>query len=383
MGTRKIKDAKDLTTGEKIYFKGHAKATFLSDGRTVEDAIAGGGTGGSGSGIAIVDDISKLDPNAPLGTLATIVEPSSISEVSVLDLPQPDSSIIDMNTAFVDASSCPTVSSLSITIPGGPIDVTTEITEAEMLYFTSESVDLGAMTTGRVLGIMPYIANNQIVGLVGMYMDVVDRIQKEWVLFMIQDGAVTVDQDDIDECNSYINGLHYISAMTYTMQGKALSTEQLSVYDKVIKLVSGVPSKAYVYQKKDEWEELYKKDFEKLQNNINSLADVLDTKSNIITQELPNYKNELKPNIYYAQGWGATGEIVYKLVTPEDNTRYNEYMLQLRVNTTPTGASFKDENGAVLDIKWANDVEPVFEAGFTYIISIVNNFGVFSQFVNS
>ena len=48
MGTRKIKDAKDLTTGEKIYFKGHAKATFMSDGRTVEDAIAsGGGSGGS------------------------------------------------------------------------------------------------------------------------------------------------------------------------------------------------------------------------------------------------------------------------------------------------------------------------------------------------
>lgn len=42
MSTRKIKDAKDLTTGELIYFKGHARATFLSDGRTVEDAILAG-----------------------------------------------------------------------------------------------------------------------------------------------------------------------------------------------------------------------------------------------------------------------------------------------------------------------------------------------------
>lgn len=39
MSTRKIKDAKDLETDEKIYFKGHAKATYLSDGRNVEDAI--------------------------------------------------------------------------------------------------------------------------------------------------------------------------------------------------------------------------------------------------------------------------------------------------------------------------------------------------------
>lgn len=39
MATRQIKDAKDLTTNELIYFKGHAKATYMSDGRSVEDAI--------------------------------------------------------------------------------------------------------------------------------------------------------------------------------------------------------------------------------------------------------------------------------------------------------------------------------------------------------
>ena len=39
MSTRKIKDAKDRNTNELIYFKGHAKATFMSDGTTVEDAI--------------------------------------------------------------------------------------------------------------------------------------------------------------------------------------------------------------------------------------------------------------------------------------------------------------------------------------------------------
>lgn len=48
MSTRNIKDAKDLNSGELIYFKGHAKATYMSDGTTVEDAInnidAGSGT---------------------------------------------------------------------------------------------------------------------------------------------------------------------------------------------------------------------------------------------------------------------------------------------------------------------------------------------------
>jgi hypothetical protein len=36
---RKVKDAKDLETNEVIYFKGHAKATYMSDGRNVEEAI--------------------------------------------------------------------------------------------------------------------------------------------------------------------------------------------------------------------------------------------------------------------------------------------------------------------------------------------------------
>jgi hypothetical protein len=51
MSTRKIKDAKDLSTNELIYFKGHAQATYMSDGRTVEEAVnsASGGSGGGGS----------------------------------------------------------------------------------------------------------------------------------------------------------------------------------------------------------------------------------------------------------------------------------------------------------------------------------------------
>lgn len=37
MPKRQIKDAQ--VNGESIYFKGHAKATYMSDGTTVEDAI--------------------------------------------------------------------------------------------------------------------------------------------------------------------------------------------------------------------------------------------------------------------------------------------------------------------------------------------------------
>ena len=70
MSTRKIKDAKDLSTNELIYFKGHAQATYMSDGRTVEEAV-NGMSGGSGSGGTI--DTSNLATKTELAQKQDII----------------------------------------------------------------------------------------------------------------------------------------------------------------------------------------------------------------------------------------------------------------------------------------------------------------------
>lgn len=62
MATRKIKDAKDLATDELIYFKGHAKATFMSDGRSVEDVIKGLGSAYPTIEVSAADSL-VLQPN--------------------------------------------------------------------------------------------------------------------------------------------------------------------------------------------------------------------------------------------------------------------------------------------------------------------------------
>ena len=61
MANRTIKDAKDAKSNELIYFRSHAQATYMSDGRTVEDAINSAGTGG-GSGA----DMSKYYTKAQI-----------------------------------------------------------------------------------------------------------------------------------------------------------------------------------------------------------------------------------------------------------------------------------------------------------------------------
>lgn len=60
MATRQIKDLKDLDTGELIYARGHAKATYMSDGRNVEEAISQIDTGDGGGGIQpyFIDEVS-------------------------------------------------------------------------------------------------------------------------------------------------------------------------------------------------------------------------------------------------------------------------------------------------------------------------------------
>lgn len=45
--SRKVKNIKDLSTGELIYVKGHAKSIYMSDGSTVEDAIIQAASTGS------------------------------------------------------------------------------------------------------------------------------------------------------------------------------------------------------------------------------------------------------------------------------------------------------------------------------------------------
>ena len=70
MSTRKIKDAKDLSTNELIYFKGHAQATYMSDGRTVEEAITAS-SGGSSSGGNV--DLSNYATKAELALKQDII----------------------------------------------------------------------------------------------------------------------------------------------------------------------------------------------------------------------------------------------------------------------------------------------------------------------
>lgn len=315
--------------------------------------------------------------------MASVVEPGSISEIKISELPQPDSSIINMDTYFIDATSCPKVQELSIIVPEGPIPVSMELTENEMLYFCSESVDLVNMTTGIILGIFPQIVNNEIIALAGMYMNVTTMEEKQWAFFTIQDGVVTVDQDAIDECNTYIKDLYYVGAMMCIMQGAPFNTEKLLVYDNVVKVVTGIPSKAHVYLKKDNWEELYAKDLEKLASNIGKIETSVNAKADKMPIESYDSWYGLKPNVYTTYTNYSSRKTTINLANVTDASTYNEYIIEIKCESAPSSIVFTDSNNTEVVIRWANGMSPTFGANMTYLISIVNGFGVYSTFPNS
>ena len=113
---RKIKDAKDLSTNELIYFKGHAQATYMSDGRTVEEAITSS-TGGSGgtidtSNFATKDELAqKQDIISDIDTIRSNAAnyKGTVTEVKINNVSKtPSSGVVDLgyvNKKLITSSS--------------------------------------------------------------------------------------------------------------------------------------------------------------------------------------------------------------------------------------------------------------------------------------
>lgn len=375
MATRKIKDAKDLTTGEKIYFKGHAKATFMSDGRTVEDAIASGGGNGGGGGITIVDSVDKLDPSAELGSMACVVEQGSIKESSFRDLYQPDASIIDQEAGVLTTPELlSSVSSVSVLAPeDNSIDI--ELVES-MFYLVPRDFSMTNQAIA-IVQIMPF----QGVMAMAVFNDDYDSTQHFILAEYSQDAIGYISNDDqVEAFNAVLaNGMDWCYLGT-PETGFVITEEQFATIDLFVKAVAGVPSKAYVYLKKDNWEELYAKDFEKVTSNIGKVEASMNAKANKMPIESYSSYTGLKPNVYTTHTISYTGIGTIKLADIVDSSTYNEYIIEIKCTSTPSSVVFKDMNNTEAVINWANSSPPTFEAENTYLISIVNGFGLYTKF---
>ena len=338
-----------------------------------------------GGGIEIVDSVDKLDPNAELGSMASVVTAGTLQETSFRNLYQADASILDPNTYTLNTENCSLVGSLSITPPSAPIESSSTVT----LAFSTANLSLLSQIAGDIivqLQFAPNADNTKLIGLGGMVMDVATTNQTNYTLFLINDdGSVTVNQDQIDALNDVFadNELYYLGTFAYTLQGASAPSDFYDVVDTSIKAVAGIPCSTDIYIKGDECGQLYKKDLNKLASDLDKTNTTVESKADKIAIATYDFYKGLQPNVYTTYSIRSTGSITIYLAAIADTTIYNEYILELKCTSTPSSVAFNNEDGTVATIKWVNDMPPTFEAGFTYLISIANNFGVFAQYVNS
>ena len=90
----------------------------------------------------------------------------------------------------------------------------------------------------------------------------------------------------------------------------------------------------------------------------------------------------LQPNVYTTYNISSTSSATIELANITDSSTYNEYIIEIKCTSTPSSVVFKDFNDTEVAINWANGIPPTFEAGNTYLVSIVNGLGLYTQFLN-
>lgn len=349
---------------------------------------------GGGGGITIVDSIDKLDTNTELGSLACVVEQGSIKESSVRDLYQPDASIIDQEAGVLTTPELlSSVSSVSVLAPeDNSIDI--ELVES-MFYLVPRDFSMTNRTMAMVQ-IIPFQGVMAMAIINGDY-----DLPQQFILAEYSQDAMgySSNDDQVEAFNEVLaNGIDwcYLGAPE---TGFIITEEQFATIDLFVKAVAGVPSKAHVYLKKDNWEELYTKDFNRILNRIDaigsdlsSLSEHVDNETNYLSREIDKKTDKMpivtsysystvQPNKYTKRSISSTGAVTIELAAIADTTIYNEYILELKCTSTPSNVTFSYANGAT--IVWANGEAPTFEAGMTYLISIANGLAVYAMFTNS
>lgn len=316
MSTRNIKDAKDLTTGELIYFKGHAQATFLSDGRTVEEAITSP-TGGSGedSDVFILDlfNIAGVYPDDPTntGVIEFVVDSELISLID--NAIQKNKLVIRVD--YVDLYNLE-IDAYNSTRYGLYINSYFNYREDFLhLYININSSELNgsfsisAVNTDSGSGDSIDTSN---------FATKEDLAQKQDVI------------SDIEEIRT--NAANYKGTVTEVKIDNVSKSPSPS---------SGVVNLGYV----------------------NKQLKVLDTTS-----------MTLSPNIYYRNINTSLSTLTITLGSVSNGNIINEYFVEF--TTSSSGTTISLPSG----IKWMNGVTPTFEASTTYQISIVNNLGTWVKF---
>ena len=313
---RKIKNAVNNTTGELIYFKGHAKATFMSDGSTVEDAI-----NNIESNIDLSDYVKteELEGYAKTEDIPSLEGYAKSDEIPSLD-------------GYAKTEDIPSLDDYASKEWVNNKNYATEYDLKTIDYSSINNVPVSEDETGE-LNITDESGN------IGM------KVASEAVYakdFVAGEHKLSNKQDAITDLETI-------------RQGAAKGATALQSYTEQYKgTVTGVKING-------------------ITNNPSSgVVDLGYINKQLLTSTSSSMT--LSPNIYYRNTSTSLSSLTITLGSVSNSNIINEYFVEFTTRSAGTTVSLPST------IKWANGEAPTFEASTTYQISIVNNLGVVTKF---
>lgn len=239
------------------------------------------------NGLPIVDDVSKLDPNAELGSMASVVTAGSIQETSFRNLYQADASMLDQTTGtLTQPELLSSVSSVTVFAPADINNVGFTPVQS-MIYLVTR--DLSQTNQNMAMIQIEPSAGVMAMTITGGY----DTMQQYTLVEYSQDTmSYIVHTDQVEAFNAVLaNGMDW--CYFGNPETSVITEEQFNTIDLFCLAVASVPSKVHVYLKKDNWKELYEEDFKKVADNLQELVSGLDETKRSIPTKVSQLENDL------------------------------------------------------------------------------------------
>ena len=325
MATRKIKDAKDLSTNELIYFRGHAQATYMSDGTSVEDKINSIQTGDV--------DLTNYYTKDEINSNGYITGESFIGE---------DLDDVEIVGSQVQADWNETDENSKSYIKNKP-EIPTSITESTVTNwgFTKNTGTYNKPSTG--------IPKTDLDVAIQTSLEKADTALQSYVE-QYQGTITEIKMNGISKGTSGVVDLGNII------------TDHQDISGKQDKLISGINIKTI--------------NGESILGNGDIVIEGSTLLGNIQKPVIKINDNtvSISPNIYYIIEV-VFDSLLINLEPPTNDELLNEYVIEFTTSENNTQISLPNS------IKWSGGNIPVFENNTTYQISIINNLGIWVKFV--
>ena len=426
MSTRKIKNAINNTTGELIYFKGHAKATYMSDGSTVEDAINNIESNidlsdyvkseelegyaktediPSLEGYAKTDDIPSLEGYAKEEDIPSLYGYATQQWVNEQEFAHQDDLL---NMSFNDIQDSPIAENNDgeVNIVDDKGNIALKVND-EGLYVKDVIAGNHVLSNKADTS---YV-DNSIAELVDGAPETLDTLNE--LSAALKDNADIVDvlnqsigskQDIISDIETIRQGAakgatalqSYTEQYKGTVTGVKINGSTKSPSNGVVDLGTVITSHQDISGKQDTLVSgtniktingqsiLGSGDIVITGGSGSGYSDAnvqaVDEISTIIDVDMDKYivettdDNIILDNNKYYKKTNVSSNINISLNMPDDNTVFTSFAIEFTTSDSGTSVSLPNT------IKWLNGELPIFENNFTYQISIMNNLGVCAKY---